>query len=277
MADKRYQSTQFWDTHSGLEAQGQVYPKNSWTLHGLWPDFCNTSYTQYCDIRYVLEPNTEHCSDADSRQYDPSPSPKTTTGPNGTLVTVPPYNGPDVGTFVEAFGKYDLLEYMNKYWVNQGAPNSAFWAHEFSKHGTCYSTFDLPCYGPEYVEHEDVIDFFQTAISYYQGLPTFQWLQEAGIVPSNTTKTSLSAVQGALANKFGAVPYIGCTGPKYNGTNDHGSTVIDEVWYYYNVYGRPQNGKAVPVDASIGGLSTSTCATTPGALWYYERTPGSEV
>ena len=45
--------------------------------------------------------------------------------------------------------------------------------------------------------------------------------------------------------------------------------------YYYHVYGRPQNGRAVPVDASIGGLSTSSCATSEGALRYLERTPSS--
>jgi hypothetical protein len=46
-------STQFWNTYTGFESQGQVLPKNTWTLHGLWPDFCNGSYTQYCDLKYV--------------------------------------------------------------------------------------------------------------------------------------------------------------------------------------------------------------------------------
>lgn len=58
-------STQFWDTYTGLESQGQKLPKDSWTLHGMWPDFCNGSFTQYCDL---------------SRQYDPVPSPNTTNG-----------------------------------------------------------------------------------------------------------------------------------------------------------------------------------------------------
>lgn len=131
--------------------------------------------------------------------------------------------------------------------------------------------------------HEDVVDFFQTAIAYYMGLPTFDWLEAAGIVPSNSTTYTLSQVQGALQAKFGAVPYVGCSGPRYNGTatgggnsTDRGNTVIDEVWYYHYVYGRPQNGRAVPVDASVNGLSTSSCATSEGALHYYERTPGSE-
>lgn len=51
-------STQFWSTYTGLESKGQVLPKNSWSLHGLWPDFCNGSYTQYCDLRSVPNPPT---------------------------------------------------------------------------------------------------------------------------------------------------------------------------------------------------------------------------
>ena len=33
--------TQFWDTYTGLEEEGQLLPKDSWTIHGLWPDFCD--------------------------------------------------------------------------------------------------------------------------------------------------------------------------------------------------------------------------------------------
>jgi len=71
----------------------------------------NGSYTQYCDL---------------NRQYDPNPSPNTTTGlPNGTVV--PPYNGSGIDTFVEAFGRHDLLEYMRTYWVSQGSSDASFW------------------------------------------------------------------------------------------------------------------------------------------------------
>lgn len=48
-----------------------------------------------------------------SRQYDPAPSPNTTTG-TSTGTPVLPYNGPNIGTFLEPFGKHDLLAYMNK-------------------------------------------------------------------------------------------------------------------------------------------------------------------
>ncbi|KAL1986894.1 hypothetical protein VTN96DRAFT_5311 [Rasamsonia emersonii] len=259
-------ATQFWNTYTGLESQGQLLPAQSWTMHGLWPDFCNGSYTQYCDL---------------SRQYDPAPSPNTTTGlPNGTVV--PPWTGPTIDTFITPFGKYDLLAWMNKYWVNQNAPNHALWAHEFSKHATCYSTFDLPCYGPNAPPHIDVLDFFTTAINYFRRHPTYQWLAAADITPSNKTSYTLAHIQTALRRASGATPYLGCTGPRFNeteagkGSLDNGYTVLDEVWYYMHVLGRPQDMVSVPLDASIAAGSDTTCARSEGAIWYYERASGSE-
>jgi ribonuclease T2 len=37
--------TQFWTIYTDREELGQVLPKYSWSIHGLWPDFCdgNTS------------------------------------------------------------------------------------------------------------------------------------------------------------------------------------------------------------------------------------------
>jgi ribonuclease T2 len=33
--------TQFWDTYTGFEKESQLLPKDSWTVHGLWPDNCD--------------------------------------------------------------------------------------------------------------------------------------------------------------------------------------------------------------------------------------------
>lgn len=221
--------TQFWSTYTGLESEGQLLPANHWTIHGLWPDFCNGSCTQYCDL---------------SRQYDPVPSPNTTNGlPNGTFV--PPYTGPNVDTFMAELGPHDLLDYMNTYWINRGAGNVELWAHEFSKHATCFSTYDVPCYGPSYVEHEDVVDYFETNILYHKRLPTYGWLAGAGIMPSNETTYTLSTMQATLTSAYGARPYIGCSGPRYNqtaagnGTTDNGRTVLSEAWYFFHVSGLP--------------------------------------
>lgn len=260
-------ATQFWDTYTGRESEGQLLPQDTWTLHGLWPDFCNGSYTQYCDL---------------SRQYDPIPSPNTTTG-KADGIPVPAYTGPNIGTFLEPFGKFDLLAYMNKYWVAQNQDNAGFWGHEFSKHATCFSSFDTECYGPQYVEHEEVVDFFETALSYYNILPTWGWLSAAGIRPSNSSYYSLTDFQAALDSGFGKLPYIGCSGPRYNATEagkgslDNGYTVLSEVWYYHHVYGRVQHGQAERVHANVTGGSVSSCAKVQGALRYYERTPGSDV
>ncbi|KAF2001241.1 ribonuclease T2 [Amniculicola lignicola CBS 123094] len=256
-------TTQFWDTYTGREKEGQLLPKDVWSLHGLWPDFCNGSYTQYCDL---------------SRQYDPIPSPKTVDGtPNGT--PVPPYTGPNIGTFLEPFGKLDLLKWMNTYWIAQNQDNAGFWGHEFSKHATCYSTFNKACYGPKYQEHEEVVGFFETTIKYYKKVPTFDWLKKASIKPSNSTTYTFKDIQKTLAKKHGGVPYIGCSGPLYNttkegyGGSDTGKTVLTEVWYYNYAYGRPQDGNTIPVDATG---SNTNCAKAKHAIHYYERTEGSE-
>ncbi|KAI1258599.1 ribonuclease T2 [Xylariaceae sp. FL1019] len=257
--------TQFWNTYTGLESEGQLLPEDSWTIHGLWPDFCNGSYTQYCDL---------------SRQYDPEPAPNTTNGlPDGTPVA--PWTGEPISDFIEQFGRYDLLAYMKKFWTGLNQPSYYLWAHEYSKHATCYSTFDIECYGPQYVEHSEVVDFFETVVSYYQNLPTWGWLSAKGIRPSNTTSYSLSEIQGALTDGFGKLPYLGCTGPKYNetdagkGSSDAGYTIFDEAWYYYHVYGKVQRAQPVPVHANISGGSVTSCAKAPNSIWYYERTPSS--
>jgi hypothetical protein len=35
-------STQFWSTYTGLESQGQVLPKDTWSLHGLYVAYIDT-------------------------------------------------------------------------------------------------------------------------------------------------------------------------------------------------------------------------------------------
>ncbi|OCH87459.1 ribonuclease T2 [Obba rivulosa] len=236
--------TQFWDTYTGLEHEGQLLPKGSWGIHGLWPDNCDGSFDQYCDF---------------SRQFDPDPSPAVL--PNGT--TIPPYKGPGVDTFILEFGRPDLLDYMNKYWINQGAPNRDFWAHEFSKHATCTSTFDVACYGPDYKEHQDVVDFYLAVVRAFQKYPTYNMLAASGILPSNKTTYTLDQLQTALIAQTGSLPYLGCGGK--NGT------ILQEVWYFNHVLGTEQFGQLKSVDST----TESTCSTSKG-IWYYERTPTSE-
>ena len=123
------------------------------------------------------------------------------------------------------FGNFTSVD---KFWINQGAPNSDFWAHEFSKHATCTSTFDVACYGPDYQEHQELVDFYLAAIRAFRMFPTFNMLAAYGIVPSNETTYTLSQLENALIQQTGALPYLGC------GNN---GTVLEEVWYFNHVSG----------------------------------------
>jgi ribonuclease T2 len=86
------------------------------------------------------------------------------------------------------------------------------------------------------VNHSDVVDFFETSILYYNRLPTYGWLEDADIRPSNETNYSLLDMQNALRRGYGSIPYLGCSGPRYNTTaasarsSDSSFTVLSEVW-----------------------------------------------
>jgi ribonuclease T2 len=114
-------------------------------------------------------------------------------------------------------------------------------------------------------------------------VPTWGWLATASIYPSNTTSYSLSKFQTALKGGFGATPYVGCSGPKWNetesgkGSMDNGRTLVSEVWYYFHVYGRVQGRQGLPVEASVNGGSVSNCVKVEGGLRYLERSVGSVV
>lgn len=123
--------------------------------------------------------------------------------------------------------------------------------------------------------HQEVVDFFATAIAFYRTVPTYAWLAAAGIVPSNTTTYSLADIQSTLTQAFGAVPYLACVGDE--SADGSGKTVLNEVWYYHHVMGRPQERNAVPVAADANGGSLGNCATQEGAIVYPLRTNGSEA
>ena len=158
------------------------------------------------------------------------------------------------------------LTHVHRFWINERQPNSVLWAHEFSKHATCFSTFDIPCYGPLYRTHEDVVDYFETTIAFDRQLPTWDWLAGHGILPSNYTSYTLGDIRQSLKEHYGAVPYIGCSGPKHSesegsdgdaaGSADDGNTILSEVWYFSHVC-LTSFFRAAQVSFAISSLSPS--------------------
>jgi len=101
------------------------------------------------------------------------------------------------------------------------------------------------CYGPDYKPQEEVVDYFRSAVAVYQQLPTYDWLKEAGIVPSLTQTYSRDQIMTVLRQKHGADVSLGCKGNKF-----------DEVWYHFDVRGSIQTGDFV---ASIPDGGKTTC------------------
>ncbi|GAB7356360.1 hypothetical protein MBLNU459_g7147t1 [Dothideomycetes sp. NU459] len=183
-------------------------PSDSWTIHGLWPDKCDGSYEANCD---------------DSRAY------------------------PNITAILESFGATDLLDTMTTYWKDYKGNDESLWMHEWSKHGTCVSTLDPSCY-PSYKSAEEAVDYFRSAVTVYQSRPTYEWLAEAGIVPSNSAKYTRDQIQTVLTAKHGREVTLGCKSGK-----------LDEVWYHFDVKGSVQTGTFIAADPDGG---KSTCPAT---------------
>ncbi|CAF3499172.1 unnamed protein product [Fusarium graminearum] len=158
--------TQFWDSSP------VAGPSDSWTIHGLWPDYCDGTYPQFCDK---------------SREYT------------------------DIKSIVSKFLGNSTLSYMDKYWVSQDGNDESLWEHEFNKHGTCISTFEPSCYS-NYQTGEEAADYVKKTISLFKTLPTYKWLAEAGIEPSTDKTFTASEIEDALASQHGARVTIGCQG-----------------------------------------------------------------
>lgn len=209
-----------------------VGPDDSWTIHGLWPDHCDGTYDSTCDS---------------SRAYK------------------------NISDILKASGNDDLLSYMETYWLPNDSTGEEFWEHEWGKHGTCVSTLEPKCF-TDYQATEEVSYYFNTTVSLFKTLPTYQWLADAGITPSSSKTYALADIQAALSkNHDGKTVYVGCSG-----------SAIEQVYYYFNVYGSVATGQFVPASPDNsddggcpstgvkylpknggGGGSTTTTSSTP--------------
>lgn len=96
---------------------------------------------------------------------------------------------------------------MNTYWSSYNGSNNAFWSHEWSVHGTCVSTLDPSCYN-NYVQDEDVYDFFSKALALRSQYDLYKALAEAGITPGSNP--NVADMHTAISAAFGVDAQIDC-------------------------------------------------------------------
>lgn len=191
--------TQFWDPHPALGSP------TSWTVHGLWPDYCDGGFDQFCD---------------DSRHHSPQDIAHILS---------------NASTTAEEGGTHPgLLDFMSKHWLSLNGDNSHLWAHEWNKHGTCISTMEPKCYARDHAQHEqdeevpnsDVLDYFTHAALLYNTLPTYDFFERHGIVPSRETSYTLNHLKKAVADSpHGRDAVIRC--------RNHNE--LSEIWYSFHV------------------------------------------
>ncbi|KAJ3097073.1 ribonuclease T2-like [Phlyctochytrium bullatum] len=143
-------------------------PKDVWTIHGLWPDHCDGTYS-----------NDDRGCDYPNRYYE------------------------DVETRLKAIAPASLMEKIFTYWPSGNGDYQWFLSHEFTKHGTCLSVLDPPCYGPNYKKDQDVLDYFVASMAIFERFPLYKIFAKHSIVPSTERTYLRSEFHAALRAETG--------------------------------------------------------------------------
>lgn len=80
--------------------------------------------------------------------------------------------------------------------------------------------------------------YFQKTVDLFKTLPSYTWLANAGIVPSNTATYTSAAVLAALKAPRGVDVVIQCAN----------TNLLNEIWYFYDVAGSVQSGTFIPTN-----------------------------
>ncbi|CCM03749.1 uncharacterized protein FIBRA_05895 [Fibroporia radiculosa] len=195
------QQVQFWDTNPSTG------PSDSWTIHGLWPNSCDGSYSEYCDY---------------STEYK------------------------DITTLLQDQGASDTLDYMQTYWISDDESNEDFWEHEWAAHGTCYTTLASSCFSDS-TTGANAVAFFENVVTLFQTLPTYSWLEQGGITPTNDRTFTLDELQSAIQQASGVTASFDC---------DDDNTLY-QIEYWFNLQGPLENGDFIAIDAYEAGSCSS--------------------
>src|SRR6267154_2347981 len=122
------------------------------------------------------------------------------------------------------------------------SPLLTIFKHEWAAHGTCYSTLKPKCLPRGSPRGTEAVLFFQRVVELFKRLPTYDWLAQQGITPSQTQTHTLSDVLDALKEASGvrcnAFLLDRCTDdkarPQYTPAIQCSGKAIKEIsWYFY--------------------------------------------
>ena len=119
--------------------------------------------------------------------------------------------------------------------------------HEWSTHGTCYSTLEPSCLPSGSPKGAEAVAFFQTVVRLFQTLPTYDWLADAGITPSSSKTYTLTTLTDALKDASGVTPALNCD-----------SSSLNSIEWYFNLKGSVIDGDFVMIDAPSKGSCGSS-------------------
>ncbi|KAF8608202.1 ribonuclease T2 [Ceratobasidium sp. AG-I] len=148
-------------------------------------------------------------------------------------------------TSVLQHGASDVLSDMQTYWKDNKGDDEWFWNHEWSKHGACMSTLQPACFS-QFVEGQDAVYYFTRVVNLFKALPTYEYLEAAGIRPSSTETYTLAQLNAAVEAGWGYTPSFQCKG-KW----------LDAVYYYHHLKGSIVDGDLIPTNAPGAGNCNS--------------------
>jgi hypothetical protein len=91
------------------------------------------------------------------------------------------------------------------------SPLLTIFKHEWASHGTCYSTLKPGCLPRGSPRGTEAVLFFQQVVKLFKQLPTYDWLAQGGITPSQTRTHTLSEVLDALKEASGVRCMLSCS------------------------------------------------------------------
>jgi len=114
----------------------------------------------------------------------------------------------------------------------------------------CYpanSTLQVDCLPAGSPKGAEAVAFFETVVKLFLTLPTYEWLSNQGITPSQTKTHTLASLTAAIKAEYGFTPSFDCDGDNLSGAS-----------YYFHLIGSVIDGTFIPIDAAEEGSCGSS-------------------